>query len=176
MNTKMNKSQYDWYMMWFKRHVRSIVWDLENLPAMASEFDKDLTKAEREDLAAIMPEVKSMCISICRAYEDGDMDIRNYVNDLKSNFKNRFHVHLLFLARTEPAMSPDEEPTHYYNSLSVNFKDLHKTHLQQKLCKIACELADYGPECCQYIRDVADIYAGLSDEYIENVEPEDLPF
>lgn len=142
MNTQINKSQYEWYMKWFKRHVRSIVWDLENLPAMAVEFEKDLTKAERDDLAEIIPRVKQYFIELYNDYVNGERDIRTYVKELKIHFKVCFHTELLFLARSEPAMSPDEEPTHYYNSLSVNFEDLHISLMEERFDEYMCEMAE----------------------------------
>jgi hypothetical protein len=142
MNTKMNKSQYDWYMMWFKRHVRSIVWDLENFSAIAADFNEDLTKAEREDLAVIIPRVKSYCIDLYNDYANGERDIRDYVKHLKIHFKVYFDIELLFLARPEPAISPDEEPSHYYNSLHVNFEDLHFSLQEEKYDDFLCEMAE----------------------------------
>ena len=142
MNTKMNKSQYDWYMHWFKRHVRSIVSDLENLPHLAAEFNKDLTTEERKDLAAIIPEVKLYCIELYRDYESGERDIRDYVKDLRIHFDVYWCVKIMFLGRTEPAMSPDEEPSAIYNSLDVDFEDLHFSLQEKRYDEHLCEMAE----------------------------------
>lgn len=142
MNTQINKSQYDWYMKWFKKTVRYIVSDLEELPDIAAAFGYHMTDSEKEDLKTIMPRVKLYCIELYNDYVNGERDIRDYVKELKIHFKVYFDTELLFLALAEPAMGPDECPCAEYNSLHVNHEDLHFSLQEERYDEHLCEMAE----------------------------------
>ena len=142
MNKQINKSQYDWYMKWFKKTVRYIVSDMEDLPNIAAAFGYHMNDVEKADLNSIMPEVKMYCIDLYRDYESGERDIRDYVRHLKTHFKVYFETELLFLSLSEPAMSPDDCPCAEYNSLHVNHEDLHDSLQEKRYDDYLCELAE----------------------------------
>lgn len=142
MNTKINKSQFDWYMKWFKTTVRYIVrdLDLEHYDEIRRwNCDEPLTDDEKDDLNYLISEVKSYCVDLYNEYVHGRRDIRNYVHALKEHFNLCFNTELLFFVYSEPAMSPDEPPTAAYNCLYVDFDGLHLSILEKQHDEANCD-------------------------------------
>lgn len=145
MKTQMNKSQFDWYMKWFKTTVRYIVrdLDLEHYDEIRRwNCDEPLTDDEKADLNILISEVKSYCLDLYDDYVYGRKDIREYVRELKIHFNVYFNTELLFFVYSEPAMSPDEPPTAAYNCLYVDFEGLHFSILEQRHDDAMCEMAE----------------------------------
>lgn len=133
MNTKINKSQFDWYMKWFKDTVRYIVRDLEHCDEMRYfDCEELLTDDEKDDLKILISKVKLYCVDLYTDYVQGRKDIRDYVHALKLHFRECFNTELRFFVYSEPAMCPDEPPTAAYNCLYVDFDGLHLSILEKQ--------------------------------------------
>lgn len=189
MNTQMNKSQFDWYMKWFKTTVRYIVRDLEHCDEMRY-FDcgDSLTDDEKVDLNILISEVKSYCLDLYDDYVYGRKDIREYVHELKVHFSVYFNTELCFFVYSEPAMSPDEPPSAAYNCLYVDFEGLHFSILEEQHDEYMCEMAETHGMGYTYIEDIMEErenaaywseHRNVRDEDMMDIpdfDDEDLPF